>query len=149
MQLDIHELIEKNIAAGAEIEVAGPVSPEKIHQAERMLGVEFPPSYKAYMAEYGALEIDGRTFAGLTPRDVGSAGDVVAFTKHAREKYGLPEQYVALDFQDGDAFLSIDTAQRDADDESPMVLISPVNGKQQGPFAAKSLKEFLVKYLSA
>src|ERR1700710_1948842 len=61
--------------------------------------------WEAYMAEYGALEIDGRAFAGLTSKEIKFVGDIVQFTKHAREKYGLSEQYLALDFQDGNAFL--------------------------------------------
>ena len=113
-----------------------------------MLGVEFPPSYTAFLTEYGAHEIDGRSFAGLTSSEVGTAGDVVAFTKHARENYALPERYVAIDFQDGDAFLCIDTEQKSVDNESPVVLVSPVGGQQQGPVAADSLTDYLVRYLS-
>lgn len=149
MSIDLHKLIEQNIAAGSEIVVAGPVSPDKVRSAELMLGVEFLLSYTAFLTEYGAIEIDGRSFAGLTSSEVGTAGDVVAFTKHARENYALPARYVAIDFQDGDAFLCIDTEQKGVGNESPVVLVSPIGGKQQGPVAAESLTDYLVRYLSS
>ncbi|CAG9214490.1 hypothetical protein BVI434_2950005 [Burkholderia vietnamiensis] len=61
----------------------------------------------------------------------------------------MPARYVAIDFQDGDAFLCIDTEQKGVGNESPVVLVSPVGGKQQGPVAAESLTDYLVRYLSS
>jgi hypothetical protein len=149
MLIDLHKLIQQNIAAGSEIVIAGPVALDKVRKAELMLGVEFPPSYKAFLTEYGAIEIDGRSFAGLTPSLEGGHGDVVAFTKYARESYGLPVRYIAIDFQDGDAFLCLDTEQKHGKDESSVVLVSPVDGKQQGPVTAESLPDYLMRYLSS
>jgi hypothetical protein len=142
-------LIEANVAAGAKVAVAGPASDEAVQAAESMLGVALPPSYRGFLARFGAVEIDGRSFAGLTCGDVGSAGDVVAFTTHARDNYQLPAHYVALDFQDGDAFLCIDTEQRRADGESPIVLVSPSDGTQLGHPAAESWTDYLADYLSS
>lgn len=147
--IDLDELIQRSVADGSEIVCSGPVDDEKIRRAETMLGVIFPPSYKRYLLRYGAMEIDGRSFSGLTSRDVGEGGDVVAFTRNAREEYGLPEQYIAIDFQDGDAFLCIDTGQKDASGESPLVLISPESGRQQGGVVANGLIDYLARYLSA
>jgi hypothetical protein len=148
MQMSIRELIEKNIADGAEISWSGPVPDEKIHLAEQLLGVPFPESYKAFIREFGSIEIDGFPLSGLTQRDVGESGDVVAFTKHCRTEYKLPVQYIALNFQDGDYFLSIDTSKTDDLSESPIVLIDPVKKQRHGPVSAPSFGNYLVAYLS-
>lgn len=149
MQVEIKKLLEKNAQEGAEISVSGPVDKNKIDLAEKALGVTFPPSYKKYLEEFGAIEIDNYSIAGLTQRDVGELGDVVAFTRYAREEFGLPSQYVALDFKDGDDFLCIDTSQKDASSESPIVLINPVTKRQHGSVVSPSFGDHLTAYLSA
>jgi len=148
MPLDVEKLIEQNIADGAEIEISGAVDAATIRAAETLLGVRFPRSYREYLAQYGALEIDGRTFAGLGT-DAPRSGDVVAFTRYARRDYTLADHYVALDFQDSDFWMCLDTSRRDANDESPVVLIHPVDGTQSGPDVAPSWADYLVEYLSA
>lgn len=149
MCLNLDDLISENKRSGSEVVISGSVSIEKIREAESLLGVEFSSSYKEYLSEYGAMEIDGRSFAGLTPNPVGDTGDVVAFTRYARENYSLKNQYIALDFQDGDAFLCIDTSQKDADGESPMALVNPVDGRKMGSVSAKYWGDYLAKYLSS
>lgn len=146
----IEQLIQRNLAEGSDIAVSAGVSQDMIQQAESMLGVRFPASYRAFLATYGAIEIDCGSFAGLTPEGkVGDDGDVVSFTRYAREHYRLPDPYVALDFQDGDFWLCLDTSQVDAQGESPVVLVSPVDGKRSGPAVAESWAGFLASYLAA
>jgi len=149
MQVTIKDLIASNIADGAEIMTSGPVRRNKIEQAEKMLGVKFPASYKSFIEEFGAIGIDGFNLAGLTERDVGEPGDVVAFTQYCRSEYGLPDEYIALNFDDGDYFLAIDTKMQDAMSESPIVLIDPVKKTHHGPISANSFGEYLIGFLSA
>jgi hypothetical protein len=144
----LDKLIQQNVDDGSEVVCSGPVDDGKIQRAEALLGLTFPPSYKEYLSHYGAIEIDGRSFGGLTSRDAGESGDVVAFTRNAREQYSLPDQYIAIDFQDGDAFFCIDTNQKDSTGEAPVVLISPESGRQHGGIVAKSLIDYLERYLS-
>ncbi|SAI25821.1 SMI1 / KNR4 family [Bordetella ansorpii] len=146
----IEQLIQRNLAEGSDIAVSAGVSQDMIQQAESMLGVRFPVSYRAFLATYGAIEIDCQSFAGLTTEGkVGDDGDVVSFTRYAREDYRLPDPYVALDFQDGDFWLCLDTSQVDQQGESPVVLVSPVDGKRSGPAVAESWASFLASYLAA
>jgi hypothetical protein len=149
MSITLKELIEKNIADGAEISWSGPVHRSRIQLAERMLGVKFPESYINFIEEFGSIEIDGFSFSGLSQRNVGEPGDVVAFTKYCRDQYALPKQYIALNFQDGDYFLSIDTAAADLSSEAPIVLIDPVKKEKHGPIAAPSFGAYLITYLSS
>ena len=46
---------------------SGPSDTQQIEAAETMLGVVFPPSYRAFLATYGAVLGDGFEIAGLTP----------------------------------------------------------------------------------
>jgi len=144
----IDDLIKNSAVAGEEITILNPASDEKIHAAESMLGVVFSPSYKEYLKKYGAMEVGTCSFAGLTESEAGSIGDVVAFTKYARKSFGLPARYIALNFEDGDAFLCIDTERKDINDESSIVLINPTDGKQMGGVVATSFSDYLVEFLN-
>jgi len=144
----LDELIKKGIESGAEITVFAPASSEKILAAESMLKIVFPSSYKNFLMKYGAIEIGTCPFSGLVSDDVGNNGDVVSFTKYARENYGLPTRYIAINFEDEDAFLCIDTEQKNIEDESPIVLVKPTNGKQIGGVVASTLPDYLVEYLT-
>ncbi|WP_414444864.1 SMI1/KNR4 family protein [Burkholderia sp. 22PA0106] len=141
--------LSKNSDFGVGVVISGPVLQEKIHSAELMLGVDFPNSYKMYLEKYGAIDVDARSFAGLTSNNAGDDGNVVAFTKYAREEYQLPVQYIALDFQDGDAFLCIDTQKKGTDGEFPVVLVNPIDGAQMGYAAAENWMDCLEEYLSS
>ncbi|MCA7993374.1 hypothetical protein LGM63_22250 [Burkholderia cepacia] len=82
---------------------------------------------------------------GLIYENERSESDIVISGSVSIEKV----QDLALDFQDGDAFLCIDTSLKDGDGESPVVLTSPVDGRKIGAVAAKSWGDYLVKYLSS
>ncbi|WP_144630608.1 SMI1/KNR4 family protein [Bordetella genomosp. 13] len=150
MPLDIDQLIAQNLADGEDVVVSGGVDTQRLIEAEALPGAEFPAPYRQFLAKYGAIEIDGRSFAGLQAEgEVGDDGDVVAFTRYARKDYRLPEPYIALDFQDGDFWLRLDTSRSDGDGESPVILVSPVDGKQHGPATAPSWADYLAVYLAA
>lgn len=143
---ELKKLISKNIKDGSEIFVGQPIDFDTIKRAEKALDVKFSDSYISFLHEFGTIEVDHRFFAGLHSSDVGKNGDVVAFTKYLREDIALPLQYVALDFQDGDYVLSLDTANF-TEHECPVVLVDPVTREQS--IVNRSFSEFLIGYLKA
>lgn len=148
MKNEIIKLINENVSNGSSIETAGSVKEDLIKEAEVKLGLHFPPSYKDFIKNFGCIEIDGRSFAGLFPNeDVNEDGSVVAFTIFQREDLGLPENYVALDFQDGDYLLCINTSLINSNGESPIVLVDPISFKESK--LNESFYNYLVGYLSA
>ena len=50
----------------SELRVSGPSTEEEINNAERELGVKFPPEYREFLAKYGAAMGPGYEVAGLT-----------------------------------------------------------------------------------
>lgn len=141
----LNALIEKNIKNGAEINIGQPVSFQNIEKSEILLGVQFPKSYILFLENFGTIEIDGRCFAGLKPEQVDVTGDVVSYTKYLREAEGLPDQYIALDFQDGDAMLCIDTSRLNELQEAPLVLVDPVT--KESSLVSDTFMDFLIEYL--
>lgn len=142
---ELNTLIEKNINDGAEINIGQPVSFQTIEKAEILLGVRFPKSYILFLEKFGTIEIDGRSFAGLEPEQVNITGDVVSYTKYLRVDEDLSDQYIALDFQDGDYILCIDTSKFNDLQEAPLVLIDPVT--KESSLVSGSFMDFLIDYL--
>lgn len=142
---ELNTLIEKNINDGAEINIGQPVSFQTIEKAEILLGVRFPKSYILFLEKFGTIEIDGRSFAGLEPEQVNITGDVVSYTKYLRVDEDLPDQYIALDFQDGDYILCIDTSKFNDLQEAPLVLIDPVT--KESSLVSGSFMDYLIDYL--
>ena len=148
MKNEIINLINDNINNGASIETAGKVENEIIKKAEAELGLAFPPSYREFVSHFGCIEIDGRSFAGLFPdEDVNEDGSVVSFTIFQRKDLGLPKEYIALDFQDGDYLLCLNSSSVNAEGESPVVLVSPVSFEETK--LNDSFYDYLIDYLSA
>lgn len=148
MRINFRDLLDQIVAEGGDVSSSGPVPDEKIDDAQKILQVSFPPSYREYLAEFGALEIDGQTFAGLTANPAGSLGDVVAFTQYFRAEYHLPTHFIALDFQDGDYFLCMDSSVQSDTGESPLFLIDPVKLTVKGHKVADTFTDYLAGYLA-
>lgn len=144
---EINVLIQANIKSGTDITIAGHVDKSYIKQAEDILKVQFPISYAKFIEQFGCIEIDGRSFAGLYPEAVDIDGDVVAFTQFQRNDIKLPHKYIALDFQDGDYLLCINTEKRDDKGESPIILLDPVTFVEDP--LNNSFSEYIIEYLEA
>ncbi|MEQ1969169.1 SMI1/KNR4 family protein [Xenorhabdus nematophila] len=147
MKDSISDLINKNILDGGEIVISGEVNKECVKKAESLLGVAFPPSYSCFIEKFGSIEIDNRSFAGLFANEVGQDGDVVAFTLFQREDIGLPNKYIALDFQDGDYLLCIDTSIVNNENECPVVLVNP--DSLESHKINDSFYDYITEYLDA
>ncbi|MDE9545364.1 SMI1/KNR4 family protein [Xenorhabdus bovienii] len=147
MKNSINELINKNKLDGCEIYTSGEVNKELVKKYENILGVLFPPSYSCFIENFGSIEIDSRSFAGLFANEVGQDGDVVSFTLFQREDVRLPNKYIALDFQDGDYLLCIDTSIVNNENECPVVLVNP--DSLENHKVNDSFYDYITEYLDA
>lgn len=77
-------------------EIYGSVNSEKIIQAERCFGYEFPASFKEYLAVFGGMNIGDSYTIGL--RDEEDVEDLFWMTKLAQEDHGLPEGFLCLEY---------------------------------------------------
>jgi hypothetical protein len=110
---------------------AGPASEEVISSAEERLGVRFPPSYRRFLAQYGAALCSGFEIAGLfIPKDDKDApplwSDVVVSTLQRRRVARLlPRGHVAISDDGGDYTFYLDTARNGLGEECPVVALGP------------------------
>lgn len=102
-------------AKGTEGLIAGPVSPQRVKEAEDRLDVMFPNEYRDFLLTYGSLLYRGMEIFGLTPcgqKDGGSVFiDVVAETLRMRQHGELAEneKYVVVSTDGLGTYFLLDT----------------------------------------
>jgi hypothetical protein len=110
--------------------LAGRVDSVAIQEAEKSLGVQFPPSYRTFISEFGAALCSGFEIAGLFDAKGNDDGpplwsDVVASTTQRRRVSGglIPNAYVAISDDGGDYTFYIDTSRPDPLGECPVIVL--------------------------
>lgn len=110
---------------------AGPVHEERIRSAEAALGVHFPKSYKAFLAQYGAAGCSGFDIAGIfqndNPDEPPQWSDVVTTTILLRQaSRGLiPHAYIPISDDGTDYTFYLDTSRLSSENECPVVVLGP------------------------
>lgn len=85
----------------------GTYSVQLIEAAERTLGRSFPPTYRRFLAEYGAGGFGGDDFFGVINEDFknSSIPDAVWATLSDRREADMPDEYVEIyGVGDGEVF---------------------------------------------
>ena len=103
------------------------VTEEVIADAEAVLGVVFPASYRWWLTVYGTGLLDGYELQGLfpskpserDPEDV-LCGDIVFATLRDRRLFGQPHHLLELLSYEGDEVYYLDLSQA-VDGEAPVV----------------------------
>ena len=112
-----------------------PATPEAIAQAEAALGVTFPPSYKAFLARYGAMSFIDVTISGIIDNGLDQeGGSVVADTTRFRSEWRLPIHYVVIQ-PNYQAPYCLDTRKPDAAGECPAVCYEVLPARDSGAIA--------------
>jgi len=109
-------------------DTAGGASESAIAEAEAALGVRFPPSYRSFLARFGAANGYGYSVAGLFHYPDKSRpplwSDVVSLNlKIVRRFCNIPSRYVAIGNDGGDYTFYLDTGATEL--ESPVVVLGP------------------------
>src|SRR5438270_7923196 len=98
-----------------------PASPEMIADAERYLGITFPPSYREFLAVVGCGSFAGRELYGITPTGIAATGiPSVTFATADERRHGLPPQFVLVEDPGTDVEYVIDTGEVGGDGEGPV-----------------------------
>ncbi len=106
MSMDDYEIAAAMISEYPDLQhFAGP-SPETIVKgAEYRLGVQFPPTYRRFVLEFGAGSFGSAEIFGVIETDPDASGvpDVVWLALRARREWGLHERLLPIyDFGDGE-----------------------------------------------
>ncbi|MEM4409766.1 MAG: SMI1/KNR4 family protein [Candidatus Caldarchaeum sp.] len=90
-----YQEISRRIRGMEETKFGRGASEEQISEAEQLLGITFPPSYKKFLSEFGWADIDGEEIYGLGD-DVPSSLHLVRKTLAEREAAGLPLYWIPI-----------------------------------------------------
>ncbi len=105
-----------------EVDSAGPRPSELIEVAERAVGIRFPPTYRRFLSDYGALSLGGTEIYGVIDDDFedSSIPDAIWHNLTSRRE-GLFSFYAV---GEGTEFC-LDTTRTAADGEMPVVAVDP------------------------
>ena len=101
--------------------------PAMIAAAESQLGVQFPPSYRRFIAELGTCDVAGEEFLGVYRTEASGQQLLgsVSETLDARARAGLPPNLVVIMFDGMGGLIVLDVAERDSAGESPVFAWHP------------------------
>jgi hypothetical protein len=124
---EVNEELEAHIEASGRARFGQGVSEDVMLDAERFLGMRFPPSYRWWLRRYGAGYLGGHELQGLAPvkpseRDPSElfVGDVVG-TARLNCARGHPKHLIELLNRDGDEIYYLDMSRVAEDGEAPVV----------------------------
>lgn len=117
------EIIKKSIKFS---NFRGPTNEALIDKAENYLSVNFPPTYRAFLKEFGAGGLGSFEIYGVVTDDFVNSGipDVVWITAKGRKEWKLPEHLIPIyDLGDGELFC-LDLSLQ-IDNEAKIVAYTP------------------------
>ncbi|MCM1091786.1 MAG: SMI1/KNR4 family protein [Muribaculum sp.] len=120
-------------------EFVGGVSENEVEDAMKALGVVFPESYKAFLADFGGGDAGGEIIFGITDNE---EDDVVIVTRQERGE-GLPHNLVIIGFWE-DTLICLDTDKM-KNGECPVL---EVDDEYCGEEIADTFGRFLYDYLN-
>jgi antitoxin YobK len=125
---DRYDRLAEVIAKSERANFGHGVPEQVIADAERHLGVAFPPSYRWWLEKYGAGYIGGYELQGLVPEmianrepDLPLIGDLVYLADLRAKRPGHPMHLLEILSYEGDEVYLLDTARRGPDGECPVV----------------------------
>ncbi|MBR7839316.1 SMI1/KNR4 family protein [Actinospica durhamensis] len=98
-----------------------------IEEAERVLGVSFPPSDRHFLSELGGCDIEGEEFYGLFRRrdDPQQIMGTVSFSLRERQDSQMPTAMLVLQYDGMGGIYVLDTAQPNEAGEAPVLVYLP------------------------
>jgi hypothetical protein len=117
------------IAGNPELaDFVGPRDEDLVRAAEAALGVEFPPSYRRFLRDFGAGSFGGQEIYGVIDADFESSGvpDAVWNTLGLRDDGDIPPDLVAI-YATGDGE---QLCVRSGTSDTPMLAIRPGSGEE-------------------
>jgi hypothetical protein len=144
----------ERIRASRQGDFTGPIPEEVLEDAEHLLGLRFPPTYRRFLHELGCGDVAGAEFYGIVDDELrkGPIPNAIWLTLDERATSRLPEQMVLVGFTgDMAGYYAIDLSRADGDGEAPVVMwqagappaTCPVIAKDFGVFLQEEVIEVL------
>ncbi len=108
------------------------VSSDVIEKAEQLLGLKFSEQERAYLSEFGYIELDGVELYGIINEDFEDDGEyegcMVEWTLHERKAGNIRWEWIALQFVDEGGMMFLDHSDLDENGE-PKVIFAEDDGE--------------------
>ncbi len=132
-----------------ESDFEGPKPEALVEKAESLLGVKFPPTYRAFLKNLGCGDVAGEEFYGIIDENFENSAipDAVWFTLEERKSGALPKPYVIIGALGDGELLALDTSPAEKGDEGPVLLL-PSGYSQPGAeieILAEDFGEFFLR----
>lgn len=114
------KIIDENEEIG---DFVGRVSENIISDAEEILDINFPKSYKEFIKNYGAGNFGSEEIYGIINGDFENSGipDAVWFTIKQRKELKIPNNLIIIYFTGGEEYFCLDTSKMNDEMECPVV----------------------------
>ncbi len=122
MPIDEYKKAKNIIKNSPKSDFDGPKSESLVQEAEKYLGIEFPPSYRQFLLDFGCGSIDGNEFYGIINNEFGksSVPNGIWLTMEERKKFTLPKNLILI-AEGYEGYLAIDINQRNDFGECPII----------------------------
>ena len=127
------ELIINNFDS-SEYSLDGQYSDEEVENAEKILGITFPRSYREFLKKHGHVDVKSLDVMGLSRYNYQNSGygGLVWSTLNGRNNLSQPNNIITLEHIGDGSYYALDLSQMNDDNECPVV-IWPVGGYEMTP----------------
>lgn len=125
MSMTDYERAKALIQTKGEGDFIGQRQEEWVVEAERQLGITFPPTYRRFLQELGCGGFRSEEFYGIVDADLllGPVPNGVWLTLEERQYAQLAPSFVIVQSAGDGSWYAIDTSQRNIHGESPVLLL--------------------------
>ena len=102
----------------------GPIPQQIVEEAEELLGVRFPPSYRQFLLKLGCGDVAGAEFYGIVDDNLrqGPIPNGIWLTLDERETGKLPPTMILVGFTGMSGYYALDLSRAGANREAPVVM---------------------------
>ena len=95
MNQSVREFLQSNVDAD-DYRIGGSATAAAMALAESALALKFPDEFREFVGKVGWLEVHNSYFFGVPADPESEEGSVVHTTRHARNHWTLPENYLVV-----------------------------------------------------
>jgi hypothetical protein len=139
------------IDRSGEGDFTGPIPQQVVEEAEELLGVRFPPSYRQFLLKLGCGDVAGAEFYGIVDDNLrnGPIPNGIWLTLDERETAKLPPKMVLVSFTGMSGYYALDLARVGENREAPVVMWQAGAPAEACPVIAKDFGTFFLDEISS
>jgi hypothetical protein len=132
-------------------EFTGPIPQQIVEEAEELLGVRFPPSYRQFLLKLGCGDVAGAEFYGIVDEKLreGPIPNGIWLTLDERETAKLPSKMVLVAFTGMSGYYALDLSRAGENREAPVVMWQAGAAAEACPVIAKDFGSFFLDEVSS